>query len=68
MKINLRLLWQRNFGFSTIISISLGLGLYGSVYILPLYLAQIQHYNAMQIGEVIMWGGNTATIYYPACS
>ncbi len=29
----------------------------GSVYILPLYLAQIQGYTAMQIGEVIMWSG-----------
>ena len=55
--INLRLLWQRNFGLATVVNISLGLGLYGSVYILPLYLAQIQHYNAMQIGEVIMWAG-----------
>jgi MFS transporter, DHA2 family, multidrug resistance protein len=35
----------------------LGLGLYGSVYILPLYLAQIQGYNALQIGEVIAWSG-----------
>ncbi|HCF3470418.1 TPA: multidrug efflux MFS transporter [Pseudomonas aeruginosa] len=35
----------------------LGMGLYGSIYVLPLYLAQIQGYNAMQIGEVIMWMG-----------
>ena len=55
--INLRLLGQRNFGLATVVNTALGLGLYGSVYILPLYLAQIQHYNAMQIGEVIMWGG-----------
>ncbi len=33
------------------------MGLYGSIYVLPLYLAQIQGYNAMQIGEVIMWMG-----------
>jgi DHA2 family multidrug resistance protein len=31
--------------------------LYGSIYLLPLYLAQIQNYNALQIGEVIMWMG-----------
>jgi MFS transporter, DHA2 family, multidrug resistance protein len=55
--INLRLLKRRNFGFSSIISLSLGLGLYGSVYILPLFLSQIQGYNPMQIGEVIMWAG-----------
>jgi DHA2 family multidrug resistance protein len=55
--IELRLLVQRNFGLGTIVNVALGIGLYGSVYILPLYLAQIQHYNAMQIGEVIMWAG-----------
>jgi MFS transporter, DHA2 family, multidrug resistance protein len=35
----------------------MGVGLYGSIYLLPLYLAQIQNYNALQIGEVIMWMG-----------
>lgn len=55
--INLRLIGRRNFGLATVVNVALGVGLYGSVYILPLYLAQIQQYNAMQIGEVIMWAG-----------
>lgn len=55
--INLRLLKERNFGLASVINVSLGLGLYGSVYIMPLYLSQIQGYNAMQIGEVLMWVG-----------
>ena len=55
--INLRLLLRRNFGIGSIAGLALGLGLYGSIYILPLYLAQIQDYTAMQIGEVIMWSG-----------
>jgi DHA2 family multidrug resistance protein len=55
--INLRLLMRRNFGIGSIAGLSLGLGLYGSVYILPLYLGQIKDYTAMQIGEVIMWSG-----------
>ncbi len=55
--INLRLLKRRNFGLASIVNVSLGIGLYGSVYILPLYLAQIQGYNPLQIGEVIMWVG-----------
>lgn len=55
--IELRLLAQRNFGLASIVNVALGIGLYGSIYILPLYLAQIQHYSAMQIGEVIMWAG-----------
>ena len=55
--IELRLLLRRNFGLATIVNIALGIGLYGSVYILPLFLAQIPQYNALQIGEVIMWAG-----------
>lgn len=55
--INLRLLLRRNFGIGSIAGLSLGLELYGSVYILPLYLSRIQDYTAMQIGEVIMWSG-----------
>ncbi|HEY9726005.1 MAG TPA: MDR family MFS transporter, partial [Chroococcales cyanobacterium] len=55
--INLRLLVRRNFGIGSIAGLTLGLGLYGSVYILPLYLSRIQDYTAMQIGEVIMWSG-----------
>ncbi|MCY1227918.1 Multidrug export protein EmrB [compost metagenome] len=55
--INLGILKNRNFGLSSISSIGLGMGLYGSIYVLPLYLAQIQGYNALQIGEVIMWMG-----------
>lgn len=55
--INLRLLLRRNFGIGSISGLALGLGLYGSIYILPLYLTQIQDYTATQIGEVIMWSG-----------
>ncbi|MBD2446708.1 DHA2 family efflux MFS transporter permease subunit [Nostoc sp. FACHB-152] len=55
--INLRLLRYRNFGLASIVNVSLGIGLYGSIYILPLYLAQIQKYNALQIGEVLIWAG-----------
>lgn len=55
--INLRLVRYRNFGLASIINVSLGVGLYGSIYILPLYLAQIQGYNALQIGQVLIWAG-----------
>jgi DHA2 family multidrug resistance protein len=35
----------------------LGLGLYGTVYLVPLYLSQVQHYSALEIGETLMWVG-----------
>ncbi|BAU09845.1 EmrB/QacA subfamily drug resistance transporter [Leptolyngbya sp. NIES-3755] len=63
--INLRLLKERNFGLASIINVSLGLGLYGSIYILPLYLGQIQGYTAMQIGEVLMWVGFPQLLIIP---
>ena len=55
--INLRLLKERNFGLGTFAAFLLGTALYGSSYVLPLYLSQIQGYNAQQIGEVLAWTG-----------
>jgi MFS transporter, DHA2 family, multidrug resistance protein len=55
--VNLRLLARRNFGLSIILVMTLGMGLYGSTFILPLFLAEVPQYNAMQIGETIMWVG-----------
>lgn len=55
--INLRLLKDRNFGLGTLSAFLLGTALYGSSYVLPLYLSQIQGYNAQQIGEVLAWTG-----------
>jgi MFS transporter, DHA2 family, multidrug resistance protein len=63
--INLSLLMRRNFGLATVVNLALGLGLYGSVYILPLYLAQVQNYNPLQIGEVIMWAGLPQLLIVP---
>jgi DHA2 family multidrug resistance protein len=63
--INLRLLGHRNFGLSVILSLGLGLGLYGSIYILPLYLGEIQHYDALQIGSVMMWVGLPQLLIIP---
>jgi MFS transporter, DHA2 family, multidrug resistance protein len=55
--LNLRLLARRNFAIAVVTTMGLGVGLYGSTFILPLYLAQVQGYNAMQIGQTIMWAG-----------
>jgi len=63
--INLRLLGRRNFGLSVIVSGALGLGVYGSVFIMPLYLAQVQGYNPFQIGEVLMWVGLPQLLIVP---
>ena len=54
---NLRLLVRRNFGFGILANFLLGVALYGSVFILPVYLSRIQGYNAEQIGMVLAWTG-----------
>jgi DHA2 family multidrug resistance protein len=55
--VNLGLYGQRNFMAATALSAAMGMGLYGSSFLLPLYLGQIANYTPMQIGEVIMWAG-----------
>jgi DHA2 family multidrug resistance protein len=63
--LNLRLLVRRNFGLGTIANFLLGVALYGSVFVLPLYLSQAQGYDAEQIGEVLAWTGLPQLILIP---
>ncbi|PCJ36130.1 MAG: hypothetical protein COA75_07760 [Cellvibrionales bacterium] len=63
--INVRLLGRWNFGMANVIGVILGLGLYGTIFITPLYLAQIQDYNALQIGVTMMWFGFPQLIAVP---
>jgi DHA2 family multidrug resistance protein len=55
--VNLRLFGERNFGLGSLANIVLGAALYGSVYLLPIYLATTQGYSASQIGQVLIWSG-----------
>jgi MFS transporter, DHA2 family, multidrug resistance protein len=63
--LNLRLLARRNFGFGVVANFLLGAALYGSVYVLPLYLARIQGYNSEQIGLVLAWTGLPQLVLIP---
>ncbi len=63
--LNLRLLARRNFGFGILANFLLGIALYGSVYILPVYLARIQGYNSEQIGMVLAWTGLPQLVLIP---
>ncbi|PIS99387.1 DSBA oxidoreductase [Bradyrhizobium nitroreducens] len=63
--LNLRLLARRNFGFGMLANFLLGVALYGSVFILPQYLARIQGYNAEQIGMVLAWTGLPQLVLIP---
>jgi DHA2 family multidrug resistance protein len=63
--IRLRLLAQRSFGFGTLSAVFVGFALFGSVYLLPAYLGQVQRYNAEQIGQVLAWTGLPQLILIP---
>jgi DHA2 family multidrug resistance protein len=55
--LHLRLLARRNFGLGSMANFFFGLSMYGWLYIVPVYLARIQGYNAEQIGGVLIWIG-----------
>ena len=63
--INLRVLKNRTIGASTTLMVVLGAVSLGSTYVIPLYCAQIQGYNAQQIGWVVMWSGIPQLFVFP---
>jgi len=63
--VNLKLFTGRNFFIATLISGTAGMGLYGSSFIMSIFLAQIPGYNPLQIGRVIMWTGLPQIVVMP---
>jgi len=55
--VNLRLLTRRNFLAGAAAMFLLGVALFGSVFIQPLYLSRVQGYSSHQIGLVLAWTG-----------
>ncbi|MGZ5200760.1 MAG: DHA2 family efflux MFS transporter permease subunit [Telluria sp.] len=66
--VNLELYGKRNFLVATALSAVIGMGLYGSSFLLPLYLGQIAGYTPMQIGEVIAWMGFPQLLVMPVAA
>jgi DHA2 family multidrug resistance protein len=63
--INLRLLKRRNFFLATAVATIFGYGLYGSIYMLPYFLASVRRYDAEQIGQIILWQGLPQLLILP---
>src|SRR6187397_1353413 len=63
--VNLRLLTRRNFGIGVVVNVLVGFALFGTVYILPQFLGQVQRYNAEQIGVVLAWTGLPQLLIIP---
>lgn len=63
--VNLRLLGNRNLGVASLVGFGLGVGLYGSVFVIPLYLGEIQGYSPLQIGQTVVWIGLPQLLIFP---
>jgi MFS transporter, DHA2 family, multidrug resistance protein len=63
--VNLRLFRGRNFGIGVLVNMLMGFALFGTVYVLPQYLGQVQRYNAEQIGNVLAWTGLPQLLLIP---
>ena len=50
---------------ATLANMLVGFALFGTVYILPQYLGQVQGYNAEQIGNVLAWTGLPQLLLIP---
>src|SRR5262249_13496890 len=63
--VQLRLLTRRNYGIGVLGHVLGGFALFGTVYLLPQYLGQVQRYNAEQIGNVLAWTGVPQLLIIP---
>ncbi|MCS0494674.1 DHA2 family efflux MFS transporter permease subunit [Ancylobacter sp. MQZ15Z-1] len=63
--VQLRLFLRRNFALGTVANTIVGFALFGSVYVLPTYLDEVQGYNAQQIGAVLAWVGLPQLVIIP---
>ncbi len=63
--VDLKLMRDRNLLFASLVGSGLGLGLYGSVYVIPLYLGTIQGYSPFQIGATLVWIGLPQLLIFP---
>jgi MFS transporter, DHA2 family, multidrug resistance protein len=63
--VNLRLLGIRNLALASAVNFLLGASLYGSVFLLPEYLEQVQQYSAKQTGEAMVLIGLPQLLVFP---
>jgi MFS transporter, DHA2 family, multidrug resistance protein len=52
--VDLRAFLHRNFALGSFFTFLLGIGMYGTTYLVPLFLAQARGFSALQIGETVI--------------
>jgi DHA2 family multidrug resistance protein len=55
--VELRAYRDRNFAIGSLFAFILGIGLYGSVYLVPLFLGRVRGYDSLQIGQTMFITG-----------
>ncbi|GAB2793497.1 DHA2 family efflux MFS transporter permease subunit [Halomonas shantousis] len=63
--VDLRVFANLNFAIGAGLGFLIGIGLYGLVYLLPLFLGTVREYSALQIGEVMAVTGATMFLTAP---
>jgi DHA2 family multidrug resistance protein len=63
--VDLRTFVNRNFALGTFYTFIVGTGLYGATYIVPLFLAQVRGFSALQIGETVVVTGVAQMVLSP---
>jgi len=63
--VNLRILKYRDFAAGCIYGLVLGFGLYGGIFILPVYLQELRGFSASQAGWIIFPGGMATALTLP---
>ena len=63
--VDLRNFADRSFAIGCILSFVLGIGLFGSVYLMPVFLAFVRHHDALEIGEIMLVTGVAQLVVAP---
>jgi MFS transporter, DHA2 family, multidrug resistance protein len=56
---------DRSFAIGCVLSFVLGVGLFGSVYLMPVFLAFVRRHNALEIGQVMLVTGAAQLLIAP---
>ena len=59
---------RRNFSIGCLLSFVLGMGLYGSVYLIPIFLAYARSHNAFDIGTTMLVTGLSQLVFAPVAA
>src|SRR5271166_4265236 len=55
--VDLRAFTNRNFALGSFFTFLIGTGMYSTTYLIPLFLAQVRGFSALQIGETVVVAG-----------